>query len=238
MKNEKLTISPIAHIHTDFKEKFGIPRQSGLSPSSEGKIVFEAEYKSEEAIRGIEGFSHLWLIFGFSECGECGGRLTVRPPRLGGNERVGVFASRAPFRPNGLGLSSVKLIKAERGNSEGAVLYVAGADLMDGTPIYDIKPYIPYSDCHTDAEGGYADEHRDYILEVEIPREIAIKIENQKLKALEECLARDPRPSYIDDEKRVFSMRFADYDIRFKVREGKLTVIGAETMDSALKSKD
>lgn len=235
MKNEKLTISPIAHIHTDFKEKFGIPRQSGLSPSSEGKLVFEAEYKSEEAIRGIEGFSHLWLIFGFSECEESGSRLTVRPPRLGGNERVGVFASRAPFRPNGLGLSSVRLLRVERTKTEGAVLYVAGADLLDGTPIYDIKPYIPYSDCHIGAVGGYADKHCGYMLEVEIPHEIADKIGAKKLKALEECLARDPRPSYIEDGERVFSMRFADFDIRFKVQEGKLTVVGAEISASEQK---
>lgn len=228
MEKNSAVIKPVAHIYTDFKEKFGVPRQSGLSPSSRGKIVFEPEYRNPDAIRGIDGFSHLWLIFDFSECHTDGCSLTVRPPRLGGNTRVGVFASRSPFRPNSLGLSSVRLVGAEKTKADGIVLWVAGADLLDGTPIYDIKPYIPYSDCHTDAAGGYAAEHESHRLKIKIPPQILEAIALDKRAALVECLESDPRPSYIDDETRVYSMRFADYDIHFRVIGETLTVIGAD----------
>lgn len=227
-ESENLTIKPIAHIRTDFKEKFGIPRQSGLSPTSAGEIVFEPEYRNPDAVRGIEGFSFLWLIFGFSESPRQVRSLTVRPPRLGGNERVGVFASRSPFRPNGLGLSSVKLLGICGSEKDGLVLRVSGADLLDGTPIYDIKPYLPYSDCHAEAQGGYAEAHRGHVLDVSLPDGLLGEMGEKQRAALTECLAQDPRPSYIEDDDRVYSMRFADYDIRFKVCGNCLTVIDAE----------
>lgn len=209
-------IKPVATIHTDFKEKFGIPRQSGRAPSLTARIVFTPEYRSPEAIRGIEGFSHLWLIFDFSLSHRKEYSPTVRPPRLGGNQRVGVFASRSPFRPNSLGLSSVKLVGIEHTEKDGDILVVSGADLLDGTPIYDIKPYIPFSDCHTDAIGGYADEQKDYSLKVEFPEELRNKIPKEKIDGLIECLKDDPRPSYQDDG-REYGMNFAGFEIKFTV---------------------
>lgn len=217
-------IRPIAHIHTDFQEKFGIPRQSGRVPALTGRIVFLPEFRNPDALRGIEGFSHLWLIFDFSLAHREEWSPTVRPPRLGGNTRIGVFASRSPFRPNPIGLSSVKLIRVEHTDKEGDVLVVGGADLLDGTPIYDIKPYLPFSDSHPDAVGGYADGVRDHRLEVEIPPECLACIPADKREALAACLAEDPRPSYQEDPERMYSMRFAGLDVHFTVRGDTLTV--------------
>ncbi len=215
-----MEIKPIAYIHTDFKEKFGIPRQSGRVNELTSKIVLEPEFRSPEALRGIEGFSHLWLIFDFSLSHTDKFSPTVRPPRLGGNERVGVFASRSPFRPNSLGLSSVKLLEIKNGQD----IIVAGADLLDGTPIYDIKPYLPSSDCHIDAVGGYADEFNDYSLEVLVKDGALDNFPKEKLPALIGCLKDDPRPSYQDDD-RVYGMNFAGYNIKFTVNDKVLTVI-------------
>jgi len=217
-------IRPIAHIHTDFQEKFGIPRQSGRVPALTGRIVFLPEFRNPDALRGIEGFSHLWLIFDFSLAHREEWSPTVRPPRLGGNTRIGVFASRSPFRPNPIGLSSVKLIRVEHTDKEGDVLVVGGADLLDGTPIYDIKPYLPFSDSHPDAVGGYADGVKDHRLAVEIPPECLARIPADKREALAACLAEDPRPSYQEDPERVYSMRFAGLDVHFTVRGDTLTV--------------
>ncbi len=212
-------IAPIAYIKNDFKEKFGIPRQSGRAPSLLSKIVFKPPYNVKEAIKGIEQFNYLWLIFDFSLSHVEKFSPTVRPPRLGGNKRVGVFATRSPFRPNSLGLSSVKLIKVDNGE-----LIVSGADLLDGTPIFDIKPYVPSSDCHTDAIGGFADQFTDYKLKVDFPTEFLEIIPIEKRNALIECLADDPRPTYIDDNERIYGMVYDKYNIKFKVEKDTLTV--------------
>lgn len=214
----------IARIRTDFKEKFGIPRQSGLVDSLRARIVFEPEYRVREALRGIEDFSHLWLIWEFSEAKREDWSPTVRPPRLGGNKRVGVFATRSPFRPNPIGLSSVKLIGVEHSAADGDVLIVSGADLMDGTPIYDIKPYLPFTDSHPDAKGGFADEKKEYSIEVEIPEGIAKAVPAERLEEIKELLAQDPRPSYHDDEDREYGMTYAGLDISFKMIDGRLEV--------------
>lgn len=224
MNNAKKIIEPVAYIKTDFKEKFGIPRQSGRVNSTIGKIVFYPKYCDVDAIRGIEGFSHLWLIFDFSKSHRDIYPPTVRPPRLGGNERIGVFASRSPYRPNSLGLSSVKLLGVEYDDKLGNILVVSGADLLDGTPIYDIKPYLPFTDCHTDAVGGYADAFVDYSLTVNFSEGLLSIIASDKQKAVIDCLAQDPRPAYQSDENRVYSMRFADFDIHFTVKDKTLTV--------------
>jgi len=221
-----MDISPVAYIHTDFKEKFGIPRQSGRVPELMGRIVFEPEYRSADAIRGIEDFSHLWLIFGFSEAKRDRPSLTVRPPRLGGNIRMGVFATRAPFRPNGLGLSVVKLERIESG-ADGSVLVVSGVDLLDNTPIYDIKPYIPYADAHPEAKGSFATEQQTHHLNVIFPDALLHLIPAEKRAAVLACLSDDPRPSYHNDE-RVYSMNFAGFEIRFRVNETILTVFEVE----------
>jgi len=221
---EGFTIYPIAHIRTDFKEKFGIPRQSGRVETL-GKIIFEPEYRSPEALRGIESFSHLWLIFDFSLAHREGFSPTVRPPRLGGNTRVGVFASRSPFRPNAMGLSSVKLVAVEHSEKDGDCLIVSGADLLDGTPIYDIKPYLPFADSHPDAVGGYADEHLDHRLEVIFPEHLLNKLPCDKRESAIGCLADDPRPSYQEDADRVYHMVFAQNEISFTVCSNVLTVI-------------
>lgn len=212
----------IAHIRTDFPTKFGIPRQSGLA-DFEAMIVFEPEYRIEEALRGIEGYSHLWLLWKFSEAERDTWSPTVRPPRLGGNKRVGVFATRSPFRPNPIGLSSVKLLGVEK-TGEGSVLRVSGADLMDGTPIYDIKPYLAFTDSHPDAIGGFADKKKAYALKVDFPEEWLVRIPESKREALLELLSEDPRPQYIEDPNRVFGFPFADVEIRFTVHDGVLTV--------------
>ncbi|MBR3875898.1 MAG: tRNA (N6-threonylcarbamoyladenosine(37)-N6)-methyltransferase TrmO [Clostridia bacterium] len=221
----------IARIHNDFKEKFGIPRQSGLSGGLESRIVFEPEYRNPEALRGIEGYSHLWLIWEFSEAKREIWSPTVRPPRLGGNKRVGVFATRSPYRPNPIGLSSVKLERMEQTRDEGTVLIVRGADLLDGTPIYDIKPYLAYSDSHPDAIGGFADPVRNYALKVDFCKELLSKVHISKQKALIEILEQDPRPSYQNDPQREYGMRFADYEIFFKVDGDKLTVVRVEDLE-------
>ncbi len=224
MNGEK-TIKPIAYIRTDFYQKFGIPRQSGRVPELVGKIVFEPEYRSPEAIREIETFSHLWLIFDFSLAHREGWSPTVRPPRLGGNRRVGVFASRSPFRPNNLGLSCVRLICVEKSETDGNMLVVGGADLLDMTPIYDIKPYLSYSDAHLDAKNGYADNEIDHRLNVDFPEGLLEMIPKDKRSALISCLADDPRPSYQNDIGRTYSMCFGEYDIKFRVNDDRLTVI-------------
>lgn len=221
----------IARIHNDFKEKFGIPRQSGLSGGLESRIVFEPEYRNPEALRGIEGYSHLWLIWEFSEAKRETWSPTVRPPRLGGNKRVGVFATRSPYRPNPIGLSSVKLERMEQTRDEGTVLIVRGADLLDGTPIYDIKPYLAYSDSHPDAIGGFADPVRNYALKVDFCKELLSKVHISKQKALIEILEQDPRPSYQNDPQREYGMRFADYEIFFKVDGDSLTVVRVEDLE-------
>ena len=222
----KLSLEPIAYIKNDFKEKFGIPRQSGRSPSTLSKIIFYPKYRNPDALRGLLDFNYLWLIFDFSLSHTDTFSPTVRPPRLGGNEKVGVFASRSPFRPNPLGLSSVKLLKIENDTE----LIVSGADLLDGTPIYDIKPYLPSSDCHTDAIGGFADVHNDYKLKVNFPAKLLKLIAVEKQNGLLECLSDDPRPSYIDDDDRVYGMKYADYNVKFMVSEKILTVIEIETV--------
>lgn len=221
-----MEIKPIAYIHTDFKEKFGIPRQSGRVPELFGKIVFTPEFNNPESIRGLEEFSHIWLIFGFSEAEYKEGTMTVRPPRLGGNTRVGIFASRSPYRPNSLGLSCVKIEKIEQGE-----ILVSGVDILDGTPIYDIKPYIPYSDCIKDAKGSFAEEMKGHSLEVEFPPELLEKIPQEKQRALIACLADDPRPSYQEDG-RIYSMAYADYDVHFTVENNKITVTSVDNKRS------
>lgn len=223
-----MEIRPVAHIRTDFSDKFGIPRQSGRVDSLEAVVVFEPEYRAPEALRDIEGFSHLWLIFDFSLAHRDGWSPTVRPPRLGGNRRVGVFASRSPFRPNNLGLSSVRLVRVEKTEKDGTVLVVAGADLLDGTPIYDVKPYLPFADSHPDARGGYADGEVSHRLAVDDPGHVLDILPEGKRRAAADCIAEDPRPSYQDDDGRVYGMTFAGYDLRFSVKDGTATLISAQ----------
>lgn len=222
-------MQPIAYIRTDFKEKFGIPRQSGRVETLTARVVFLPKYRVAEALKGIEGFSHLWLLFDFSKSHVAEFSPTVRPPRLGGNKRVGVFASRSPFRPNPIGLSCVKLLKVEHTKDEGDVLIVAGADLLDMTPIFDVKPYLPYADCKENAIGGYADEQKDYRLTVHFDEKFLQQIPEKKRQALHDCLADDPRPSYQTDE-RTYSMRFAQFDIHFVVKADELTVTGIDVI--------
>lgn len=215
----------IAHIHTDFTSKFGIPRQSGLVDELEATIVFEPEYRNPDALRGIEEYSHLWLIWQFSECADKDWTPTVRPPRLGGNKRMGVFATRSPFRPNPVGLSSVKLIGVEKTAEHGCILRVAGADMLDGTPIYDIKPYLPYVDSHPDASNGFALDEKAGGLEVDFPEHLLEMIPQSKQKALVEVLSQDPRPGYQNEPERIYGIEFAGFDIRFRVNGKNLTVI-------------
>ena len=217
----------IARVRSDFPAKFGIPRQAGLAPHLRARIVFEPEYRSAEALRGLEGFDYIWLIWEFSESKRETWSPTVRPPRLGGNARLGVFATRSPFRPNPIGLSSVKLEGITRDPENGPVLIVSGADLMDGTPIYDIKPYIPYTDAHADAAGGFASAP-DKTLTVNIPANLLPLIPADKRDALKEVLAQDPRPSYRADGEHVYGVWFAGYNVRFTVNDGVLTVRGIE----------
>jgi len=213
----------IARIHTDFKEKFGIPRQSALSEAT-GKIVFEKPYRNPDALRGIEDYTHLWLIWQFSEAIRESWSPTVRPPRLGGNKKVGVFATRSPYRPNPVGLSSVKLEAVREEAGLGTVIYVKGADMLDGTPIYDIKPYITYTDSHPEAKCGFADEKFGKKLSVTIPEHELSKLDKEKQKELILILEEDPRPSYQNDREREYGMCFAGREIFFKVRENELTV--------------
>ena len=214
----------IAHIHTDFTTKFGIPRQSGIVDELEATIVFLQEYRNPSAFRGIDGFTHLWLIWEFSAAKRDTWSATVHPPRLGGNRRMGVFATRAPFRPKPIGLSCVKFDHLEQHPELGPVLHVRGADLMDGTPIYDVKPYIPYADCHPDAVGGFSDPVKDYHLEVVFPEKWLSFIPESKRTALHVVLSQDPRPAYQNDPDRIYGFEFAGFDVRFQVRDGVLTV--------------
>lgn len=219
----------IARIHTDFPDKFGIPRQSGMLDGLESRIVFEREYRVPEAIRGIEDWSHLWLIWEFSESVREDWSPTVRPPRLGGNKRVGVFATRSPFRPNPIGLSCVKLVRVEHTTNEGDVLIVSGADMVDGTPIYDIKPYLPFADAKADASGGFAEAVYGAKLSVDFPDELLAKLPEKKREAAKALLAEDPRPAVrAKDVDRIFGFRFAGFEIKFAVSDGVLTVVSAE----------
>lgn len=222
----------IAHIENDFKEKFGIPRQSGIAASMLSRIVFEKEYRSPEALRGIEGYSHLWIIWKFSEAEREDWSPTVRPPRLGGNKRMGVFATRSPFRPNPIGLSSVKLVGTEI-TERGTVLTVSGADLLDGTPIYDIKPYLAYTDSHPDAISGFSDAVKDYSLAVSIPNGLASRLTEGELETLREILKDDPRPAYKDDGERVYTFTFGSREISFRVEGGTLTVTDIRSKENA-----
>ncbi|MDD6188624.1 MAG: tRNA (N6-threonylcarbamoyladenosine(37)-N6)-methyltransferase TrmO [Clostridiales bacterium] len=222
---EEHKIKVIARIHSDFDEKFGIPRQSGLAQSLKATVVFEPEFRSPEAVRGLEGYSHIWLIWQFSEAVREEWSPTVRPPRLGGNTRMGVFATRSPFRPNSIGLSSVKLDRVELHPELGPVLHVSGADLLNGTPIYDVKPYVKYADSHPEAECGFADSAGERILEVDFPEDLLDSVPEDKREALTEVLAHDPRPSYQNDSERIYGMSFAGMNVKFTVDDGVLYVI-------------
>ena len=219
----------IAHIRNDFKTKFGVPRQSGLAPSVGSVIVFEPAYRNAEALRGLEGFSHLWLLWDFSGAHREEGRWspTVRPPRLGGNRRMGVWATRSPFRPNPIGLSSVRIEHIELFSPEGPLIHVSGADLMDGTPLFDIKPYLPFTDSHPDARGGFAAEQtlQQAPLEVVIPPSFSRHLTSRQLDALREVLSQDPRPHYQDDAARIYTMEYAGWEVRFRVEAGVLRVL-------------
>ena len=222
---ENVNIQVIARMHSDFATKFGIPRQSGLVEELRSTIVFEPEFRNPNALRGIEDFSHLWIIWQFSKAVRQGWSPTVRPPRLGGNTRMGVFATRSPFRPNNLGLSSVKLLGVEHTENFGTVLHVGGADLMDGTPIFDIKPYIAYGDSHPEAKGGFTDTAGEFLLQVDFPKDLLSRIPRDKQAAAIGVLSHDPRPSYQRKPDRVYGLTFAGFDIRFKVAEETLTVV-------------
>lgn len=224
----EFTIKPIAKIYTDFNEKFGIPRQSGLVPELVGKIVFETEYRRPEALKELDGFSHIWLIWQFSESITNEFSPTIRPPRLGGNKRVGVFASRSPFRPNSLGLSCVKLEKIDYNCEDAPVIYVSGVDILSGTPIFDIKPYIPLSDCKPEAENGYTESTKDYKIEVKCEASLLNKLPEEKREALLKLLENDPRPSYRADEVREYGLSFSGFNIRFKSEYNKLTVVSID----------
>lgn len=218
----------VARFRGDLPAKFGIPRQSGLVEELRGRVVFEPPYRNPDALRGIEEFSHLWLIWQFSAAIKSGWSPTVRPPRLGGNRRLGVFATRSPFRPNPIGLSSVRLVEVDWRGADGPALVVAGADLMDGTPIYDVKPYLPYADSHPEAAGGFTDRVARRLLEVECPAELLSMLPPEKREALLGVLAQDPRPSYQTDPDRIYGMSFAGREVRFTVKDRRLTVRGIE----------
>ena len=222
-----MEIHPIAYFESPLKSKFGIPRQSGLVSGLTGRIVFEPAYRKMEAVRGLEDFDYLWLIWEFTKAK--GGSLTVRPPRLGGNVRMGVFATRSPFRPNSLGLSCVRIDRIEQHPTLGPVIHVLGADLMDGTPIYDVKPYVAYADAHPEARSGFVDQTTLEPLQVVIPEALAAMIPTDYLDALKATLEQDPRPQYHDDPERVYGMPFLEFDIRFKVSGGVLTVVDCVT---------
>ena len=221
---EPVNMQIIARMKSDFPTKFGIPRQSGLVDSLHSTIIFEPEFRNPDALRGIEDFSHLWIIWQFSEAVRDDWSPTVRPPRLGGNTRLGVFATLSPFLPNSIGLSSVRLLGVEHTENCGTVLHVAGADLMDGTPIFDIKPYIPYGDCHSDATGGFTDTAEDFLLNVDFPADLLSKLPQAKQEAAIGVLSHDPRPSYQRSAERVYGLTFAGFDIRFMVEDKTLFV--------------
>lgn len=221
----QVSMNIIARMKSDFPTKFGIPRQSGLVEELRSTIVFEPEYRNADALRGLEDFSHLWIIWQFSEAVREDWSPTVRPPRLGGNTRMGVFATRSPFRPNEIGLSCVEIVGIEQSKEYGPVIIVAGADLMDGTPIFDIKPYIPYSDCHPQAYGGFTEHAESYLLEVQCTDELLHLIPEDKIPALLGVLSHDPRPSYHRDSNRIYGLNFSGFDVRFQVKDHILTVI-------------
>jgi len=221
-----LTLTPIAHIRTDFGTKFGVPRQSGVVQELTARIVFEPPYRNPDALRGLSDFSHLWLVWHFSEVKQEGWSPTVRPPRLGGNTRMGVFATRSPYRPNPIGLSSVRLVSVDLDTPDGPVITVAGADLMDGTPIFDIKPYLAYTDSHPDAAGGFIEGLTDRRVQVVCEEKLLTPLEEPTRTRLLATLAHDPRPTYQNDPDRVYGMDFAGYNVRFSVAEGVLTVVG------------
>ncbi len=225
-----VNIQVIARMKSDFATKFGIPRQAGLVETLRSTIVFEPEYRNADALRGIESYSHLWIIWQFSEAVRKDWSPTVRPPRLGGNTRMGVFATRSPFRPNNLGLSCVKLLGVEHTKEYGTVLHVGGADLMDGTPIFDIKPYIPYADAHPEATGGFTDSADQFLLDVNFPAELLQQLPAEKQQAVIDVLSHDPRPSYQRDPDRIYGLTFGGYDIRFKVEDDILTVTEVKTV--------
>ena len=225
----------IAHIRTDFPDKFGIPRQSGMIEELGGRIIFDPEFRRPEALRGLEEFSHIWLLWEFSENNREYWDATVRPPRLGGNKRIGVFATRSPFRPNNIGLSCVRLERIEEDEEFGKVLIVRGADLMDGTPIYDIKPYIPFTDCRPEASEGYTRDTRLHKLKVDFPEELLLKYPPKKRAAVCHVLEQDPRPGYIQDAERIYGMSFAGFDVRFRVEGDTLAVCGVEEISDKKK---
>ena len=227
-----MNIEPIAHIHTDFPTKFGVPRQSGLASGLVSTIVFEPPYRNPDCLRGIADFSHLWLIWEFDKVAGAGWSPTVLPPKLGGKTRVGVFATRSPFRPNPIGLSCVRLERIEFSDTHGPVLCVAGADLMDGTPIYDIKPYIPYADCHPEATEGFTGQVEMHALTVDIPPELLSRFPVEKRDALIGVLAQDPRPRYQADASRVYGLEFGGYEIKFRVDSQTLAVTDITEKDS------
>ena len=226
-----MTLRVIARIQSDFTSKFGIPRQSGLVPEQRSVIIFEPPYRDENALRGLDGYSHLWLLWGFSEVHQEGWSPMVKPPRLGGNKRMGVFATRSPFRPNSLGLSSVRLLGLRHTREYGTVLDIGGADLMDGTPIFDIKPYIPYGDCHPEASGGFTDHAGDFLLTVEFPEQLLKLLPEEKHAAVIGVLSHDPRPSYQREPSRIYGLSFSGFDIRFTVDQKTLTVQSVRKID-------
>lgn len=226
--SEEFLIHPIAHIHTDFPEKFGIPRQSGIVEELQATVIFEPEYRTADAVRGLEQYSHIWLLWRFSECTNKPFSPTVRPPRLGGNTRMGVFATRSPFRPNSIGLSCVRLEKIDFEAPDAPVLHVTGADLMDGTPILDVKPYLPYADSFPNASGGFALQSKEDILKVEFPRELLEKIPEEKRQPLLRVLAQDPRPAYQADAERIYGFTFAGFTVKFTVCENVLSVTAVQ----------
>lgn len=225
---DPISMDVIAVMHSDFPTKFGIPRQSGLAEALQSTIVFEPSYRNPEALRGIEGFSHLWILWQFSQAVRQDWSPTVRPPRLGGNTRMGVFATRSPFRPNAIGLSCVRLLSVEHTQDMGTVLHIGGADLMDGTPILDIKPYIPYCDAHPEAMGGFTQDAGDFNLEVDFPENLKQRLPAEKQEAICQVLSHDPRPSYQKDSDRVYGLSFAGHDIRFTVKDKVLTVVDVQ----------
>lgn len=214
----------IGHVHTDFPQKFGVPRQSGLVKELTGYIIFEPEYRSVDAVKGLEGFNYIWLLWQFQVGDSPNWSATVKPPRLGGNTHMGVFATRSPFRPNNIGLSSVRLERIELTEKHGPVLHISGADLRDNTPLYDIKPYLAYTDCHTDATGGFAGEVFEYELKVDFPQELLDEFPKEKQAAIVEVLKQDPRPAYHDDPARRYGVAFAGKDVHFTVEDGVLKV--------------
>lgn len=233
--SEEHEMKIIARIHNDFPTKFGIPHQSNRLDALKATIVFEPEYRVAEAFRGLEEYSYIWLIWQFSESVRDTWSPMVRPPRLGGNTRMGVFATRSPFRPNSLGLSSVKLEKIEIDLELGPVLHISGADLMNGTPIYDIKPYLPYADSHPDAKGGFTDRIRDYRLQVEFPEQLLFRVPEEQREALREVLANDPRPRYQNNPEKVYGMAYGENDIHFRVKDDILTVCAVEKLSDSNK---